>query len=811
MLNLTKTILVTLGLLLSASPLLAADAAPFQVYPDSVNLNTSRDLQSLVVQVVRPDGVTLDVTGQATFAASDAKLVKIDRHVVRPLADGTGTINVTYDGKTVNVPLVVKDAATDRPISFKLDVMPVFMRANCNTGSCHGAARGKDGFMLSLFGYDPDGDYQRITRQIATRRVNLAVPSDSLMVSKAVGTVPHTGGTRYTADSEYNQAVLRWLEAGAPNDAENVATPVSLEILPRQAVLEGEGAVQQMTVRAKYSDGTDRDVTSLTVFMSNNDNSARIDGDGRVTAGKRGEAFVMARFNTFTVGSQVLVIPKGLQYQWPGTPENNYVDNLINNKLKKLRITPSELASDEVFLRRVYVDVIGLLPTPAEREAFLTSGDPQKREKLIDQLLGRKEFVEMWVMKFAELLQVRTVQNDVSYKAALLYYNWLSERLANNVPMDKIVRELLGANGGTFKNPATNYYQTTRENLLLTENVAQVFMGMRVQCAQCHNHPFDRWTQNEYYQFAAFFSQIGRKQGEDPREMVVFNSGGGEVAHPVTKQQMKPKFLGGAEPDVAGKDRRAVLADWLASKENPYFAKNLANIVWAHFFGRGIVDPVDDVRVSNPAVNPELLDALGTKFQDYNYDFKRLVRDITTSRTYQLSTRTNDTNADDTTNFSHAALRRIRAEVMLDIITQATETKDKFKGLPLGSRAVQIADGGTSNFFLTTFGRATRETVCSCEVKMEPNLSQALHLINGDTVSKKIQTGTVIAELVKEKAPPEKVIDALYARTFTRKPTPAEVASLKQTIEAAPEAERKNVYDDIFWALMNSQEFMFNH
>ncbi len=799
-----------------------AVAAPFGVYPDSVNLNTSRDAQSLVVQVVRPDGVTLDVTAQATFAVSDPKLAKIDGHVVRPLADGAGSVAVTYEGKTVNVPLAIKDAATDRPVSFKLDVMPTFLKAGCNSGSCHGAARGKDGFRLSLFGYDPDGDYQRITREIATRRVNLAVPSDSLMVAKAVGAVPHTGGVRYAPESEMNQAVVRWLTAGAPQDAAAVATPVSLEILPRQAVLEGEGAQQQMTVRAKYSDGTDRDVTSLALFMSNNDNSAKIGDDGRVVAGKRGEAFVMARFATFTVGSQVIVIPKGLQYQWPaGTPENNYVDALINAKLKKLRVTPSDVCGDEVFLRRVFVDVVGKLPTPEEHAKFLADADPKKREKLVDELLGRKEFVELWVMKFAELLQVRTIQNRVSYKSALLYYNWLSDRLSRNVPMDKIVQELLGASGGTFATPATNYYQTTDDKLLLAENTAQVFMGMRLQCAQCHNHPFDRWTQDEYYQFTAFFTQVGRKDAEDPREKIVFNSGGGESKHPVTNQDMKPKFLGGAEPDVAGKDRRVVLAQWLASKENPYFAKNLANVVWSHFFGRGIIEPVDDVRISNPAVNPELLEALGGRFQEYNYDFRRLVRDICTSRTYQLSTRPNETNAEDSTNFSHAALRRIRAEVMLDVISQATDTKDKFKGLPLGSRAVQIADGETSSFFLTVFGRATRETVCSCEVKMEPNLGQALHLINGDTLSRKLQQSALIREMIKDKATPEQVIDTLYLRTFSRKPTDAERAQLVAAVPPMPTdpkadkgkvaKARQQVYEDIFWALMNSQEFMFNH
>ena len=797
-------------LLLIGAPALAAPT--LQVFPDAVNLETARDHQSLVVQLTQDDGITRDVTAEAQLTLGDANLAKIDKNVLRAAADGTTTLTVKHgDLPPVTVPVTVKSAKTDRPISFKLDVMPVFMRSGCNSGSCHGAARGKDGFRLSLFGYDPDGDYHRLTREIATRRINLALPAESLMVMKSTGQVPHTGGTLFPPDSELNKTFLRWLDAGAPQDPPTVATPVSLEILPKQLVLEGEGTRQRMTARAKYSDGTDRDVTHLALFLSNNDNSAKIAPDGVVTAGKPGEAFIMARFATFTVGSQAIVIPKDLKYTWPSPPENNYVDTLINNKLKKLRITPSELCSDEVFLRRACVDIIGRLPTPEQYTAFMADTAPNKREKLVDDLLTRKEFVELWVMKFAELLQIRTTDNQtVSYKAALLYYNWLSEKLAAGVPMNKIVQELLGANGGTFKNPAANYFQVTNETLLLAENTAQVFMGMRIQCAQCHNHPFDRWTQNEYYQFAAFFSQIGRKQAEDPREVVVFNSGGGEVAHPVSGQAMKPKFLGGEEPDVNGKDRRTVLAEWLASPQNPYFAKNLSNIVWAHFFGRGIIDPVDDVRISNPAVNPELLDALGQKFTEYNYDFKRLVRDICLSRTYQLSTRPNETNADDTKNFSHAAIRRIRAEVMLDCITQVTETKDKFRGLPVGARAVQIADGQTSNYFLTTFGRASRETVCSCEVKMEPNLGQALHLINGDTTNAKVRQGGVVQKMFDAKQTPDQMIEALYVRCFTRKPTKEELEKLKAMLPDKPN-EQRGMLEDAFWALLNSQEFMFNH
>jgi hypothetical protein len=727
-----------------------------------------------------------------------------------PTADGATRLDVAFAGQTASVPVQVAGAAAAAPLSFRLDVMPVFMRAGCNMGSCHGAARGKDGFRLSLFGFDPDGDHFRLTRELAGRRLNLAVPADSPLLEKSIGAVQHTGGQRFTTESELYRTIHDWIGAGAPNDdAATLPKVVAVELYPRSGVLDGEGATQQMTARAKYSDGTDRDVTGLAVFLSNNDNSAKVSPEGLVTAGARGEAFIMARFETFTVGSQFLVLPKGLQFEYPSEPEVNYIDTLVASKLQKLRIAPSELCSDEEFLRRATVDIVGLVPTVEEYQRFTGSTDSEKRAKLVDELLQRKEFSEIWVNKWAELLQVRTIPNQVSQKGMFLYYNWLVEKLQKNTPMDAFVQDLLAASGGTFSSPATNFYQTTTDRLLLTENVAQVFMGMRIQCAQCHNHPFDRWTMDDYYSFSAFFSQIGRKQGEDYRETVVFNAGGGEVNHPVGGRVMPPKFLGGAAPEVAGKDRRAVLAQWLGSKENPFFARSFVNRVWAHFFGIGIVEPVDDFRVSNPATNPELLDALAQRFTDSSYDLKQLVREICASRAYQRSTQRNESNQTDERNFAHANLRRIKAENMLDIISQVTGTRDDFQGLPPGARAVQIADGGVSTYFLTTFGRATRETVCSCEVKMEPTLSQALHLLNGDTVNAKIQQGGLVKQLIQEKKYPEERIIELYVRTLSRQPTPEELARLVPLI--APESSQEQGLTDIFWALLNSREFLFNH
>jgi len=791
----------------------AADAATLRVFPPAVHLSTARDRQSLVAQLVEADGLTRDVSTQATISVGDATKVRLEGRTLHPLADGDTAVTLAVGDQKVSVPVHVERAGQTPARCFGLDVIPIFMRQGCNAGSCHGSARGKDGFRLSLFGFDPEADYHRLTREQPGRRVNLALPAESLLLTKATNTVPHTGGAKLKVADEDYATLKRWLETGARNDPGPTPAVVAVELHPVEAVLDGPGATQQLTVLARYADGTDRDVTSLAVFLSNNDAAAKVDASGLVTAGLRGEAFVMARFETHTVGSQVISLPKGLVYDWPAPPGTGRIDELVDAKLRKLRITPSDSCTDEEFLRRASLDICGVLPTSDEYRSFVSSPDPEKRAHLVDQLRARPEFVDLWVMKWSELLMIRTVPNQVSYKAMLLYYDWLQERIEANTPIDALVRELVAAKGGTFTDPATNYFQHERDTLKTAENVAQVFMGMRIQCAQCHNHPFDRWTMDDYYGFANFFAQIGRKQGEDPRETIVFNSGGGDVKHPVGGRVVPPKFLGGAAPDVAGKDRREVLAAWLASPENPHFGRNLTNLVWAHFFGRGVVDEVDDVRVSNPPVNEALLDALAKGFVDSGYDFKRLIREICTSRAYQRSSRPNATNAEDDRNFSRAQLRRIRAEVLLDVMTDATGTQNKFKGLPLGARAVQIADGNTSTYFLTTFGRATRATACSCEVKMEPSLSQALHLLNGDTVQQKIRQGGVVKGLPDAGRSPEQVIEELYLRTLTRKPTEKETAGLMAVVrvDGQTPAALREALEDGFWAILNSREFVFNH
>ncbi len=776
------------------------------IYPPEINLQTKEDLQRYIVVATRSDGVTLDVTSQAEVKLADA-CARQEQNILRPAADGQTTLTATYAGLTTSVPVVVKDSAAERPISYQLDVMPVFMRAGCNTGSCHGAARGKDGFRLSLFGFDPAGDYFRVTREIGVRRINLAVPRESLLLEKSIGSVPHTGGKRFDENSEYYATMLKWLEAGVPNDAGKTPAVVGVDIYPPKTVLEGTNGTQQFIVRARYADGTDRDVTSLAVFITSNDASAPIEPNGLVTAASRGEAFILARFETHTVGVQTLVLPAGMDYTPPAVT-GNYIDQKITDKLTRIRMLPSGLCSDEQFLRRATIDLIGLLPTEEEYAEFMVDSDPNKRTKLVDRLLERREFSELWAMKWAEVLKIKST-NQVSAKSVYLYHTWLSDQFLARRPFDEIVRELMTSSGGTFIAPQTNFYQVERDTLKTSENVAQVFMGLRTQCAQCHNHPFDRWTMDDYYGFAAFFSQIGRKPAEDERELVIFNSGGGEVKHPVNNQNLTPQFLGGEQPDVAGKDRRAVVAEWLTSPDNEFFARNVANRIWQHYFGRGIIDPVDDIRVSNPPSNPELLDELAKKLVEYKFDFRKLVRDICLSETYQRTTARNDSNVDDEINFAHGNVRRIPAENLLDCIVQATDGNEKYQGLPLGSRAVQIADGKASNYFLDTFGRSPRETVCACDATTDPSLSQALHLLNGTTVNSKIASGGIVRKMLAAKKTPEEIIERLYIRSLTRKPTAEEMQTL---VEIAAKGETPTAgLEDLFWAVLNSREFLFNH
>lgn len=788
-----------------------------QTYPDTIQLDSGVDVQRVIVVATYADGITRDVTSEATYTFANPAFAKMSPEFqVVPVADGETTLQAAFGGMNATSKLTVKSAKAIPPKSFKLDVEPVIMRAGCNSGACHGSARGKNGFRLSLFGFDPEMDYTNLTRQTLARRLTTASPDASLMLTKATTGVAHEGGLRFDAKSPLYKSVERWIEEGANFDDPKVATISRVEILPKQLVMIGgadkvAGSKHRVTVRAFYSDGTDRDVTSLAILASMNENTAEVSGDGIVTAKLRGEASIIARYGTTAVVTQVIVIPPSEKFAWPNVAENNYIDELIHKKHKQMRIVPSGTCSDEVFARRIYLDVVGLLPPPADLQKFIADPAPDKRAKLIDVLLERPEFPELWAMKWSEMLRIESQSQRISRKAMFRYTNWLRDEIVNRVPMDKMVRELLTAKGGNFNNPAANFYLVESDPKLMAENVAQVFLGIRVQCAQCHNHPFERWTMTDYYSFAAFFSQVTRKGAEDPRETVIFNAGSGDVRHINTNAVMQPKFLGSNTPaDLKGADRRIALADWLTSPDNPWFAPSFANRVWAHFMGRGIVDPPDDIRVSNPPSNPELFELLGKKFVKSGYDLRQLVRDICNSRTYQLSTDTNETNAGDTTNFSRRIPKRLSAEQLLDAICRVTETPEKFAGLPIGARAVQVADGQSGNYFLDVFGRPARQSACTCDRRDEPTLSQALHLINGSTIDARIKSNDGrLARLVKENKPVPDIVKEIYLAAFARPPLPNELEGAQKYVAAA--ANPRAGLEDLFWAVLNSKEFVFYH
>lgn len=791
---------------------LGAHAGSLAVYPPDAKLEDARDLQGVTAVWTRDDGVTLDVTAQSTVAFSAEGIAKWspDTTQLAPVADGETNLSFTYEGQSVSIPVKVSNAAADPAMSFRHDVLPVLFRSGCNAGKCHGSARGKNGFHLTLFGYGPDEDFIALSRDNRGRRMDVANPEQSLMLTKPDGEVAHEGGAVLVKDSPNYQTLRRWIAEGAVNDPAGVKSLTEIEILPKQVVLEGEGATQHFVVRAKYSDGSDRDVTKLAILASSDDTILKVDDNGVATSAQRGEVYLMARFGSFAVVSQAVIIPGGAQLAWPEDAQpKNYIDEFVFAKLKKLRVAPAELCSDTNFLRRSYLDIVGTVPTIAEAEAFLTDTAPDKREKLVDQLIQRPEFSDIWTMKWAEVLRVKSDVNTIDPKGMNRYNDWLREQISKNTPMDQIVRDLLTAKGGNFTNPASNFYIIEKDPSIIAENVAQVFMGVQMKCAQCHNHPFERWTMEDYYSFAAFFAQVGRKAGTDPREQIIFNAGGGEVQHLHTKAAMAPKFLGGDKPDCAGKDRREVLAQWLTAPENPWFSRNIANRVWAHYLGGGIVDPPDDVRVTNPPANPDLLEALGKKMVEYNYDLRRMVRDVCTSYTYQMSTQPRAPEYADTKNFAVARLRRLSAEQMLESLSTATDTDVKFAGLPLGAKPVQIA-GASGDYFLSIFGRPMRDSVCTCDRKGEPTLSQSLHLINGDTINGALaKPESSLNKWIAEAVPPADMVKRMYLASVSRPPTEDEAARLTSYIEAA--ADKTAAAQDAFWSVLNSKEFIFNH
>ncbi len=720
----------------------------------------------------------------------------------------------------------LKPVLAAEDVSFRRDVMPVFFRAGCNSGTCHGSARGKDGFMLSLFGYDPKGDYYRITQEMIGRRVNLAIPEQSLLLKKSIGAVPHTGGKLFDADSDYYRALHAWIAAGAPDDLGEVPEVVGLELSSERFVFDRSGAQAAIRVTAVAGDGSRRDVTSLARFHSNNASVVDIDVDGRIVAKGAGDSHVFARFNRFTLGAEVIVLPPAEGFEWPNPPATNFIDELVFDRLQKLRIAPSELCDDETFLRRVTLDLAGRVPTVEEYRAFHSDAAPNKRSARIDELLADDAFADLWTAMWAEQLRVmggNYAPVGTHIKAADAFYEWIRTQLRNDRPLNEFVSEMVSASGSNLINGPANLYTMMVhaprfDPKAFAADFSQVFLGVQIQCAECHNHPFDRWTMNDYYGFVSFFTGMRRKPGVEPREQrIYYDVAAPPARHLVDQRPMPAKTLGALLPVEHSGDPRRALAAWLTAPDNELFSRNLANRIWAQFLGRGIVEPVDDVRVSNPPVNGPLLEALSQRLVESGFRLRTVARDICNSRVYQLSSQPNDSNRQDSRQFSHARLRRLRADVLMDSVVTVTGVPRRFNGFPDGARAIDFyprVAGDTAqpqygDQFFETFGRASRGTICACETKKEPTLSQTLHLAVGDTLNPRLAAGGKLKRLVETQSQPADVIDELFVLVLSRQPTADERQSLRALVGDA--VKDPAVYEDIFWGLLNSTEFAFNH
>ncbi len=788
-----------------------ACADMLRIFPEQIDMHPLAASQRVVVTLTDARGLTRDVTSEADVTLEDPRFARWQDGVLHPLASGETRMLVQHEGLRVKADVRVNRSAEPSGPSFRNEVVPVLMRYGCSSGGCHGATRGKDGFRLSLFGYDPDADHFRLTREFVNRRVNVALPEDSLLLKKGAGTVPHGGGKKLTP-ADPNFALLQeWIATGAPKSPADEAHMSSVSVYPANLALDAEGQNHRVVVMGSFTDGSQREVTHLSILESSDDSVVSVTRDGVVRSHRRGEAFISVRLPSFISGVRVDVVP-GKQVPTPLAQGWNFIDEAVYARLSKLRMTPAEVCSDDEFVRRVFIDTIGLLPTLQEYAFFKNDTRTDKRAQLVDRLLARPEFTDLWTMKWGERLQARSVVSASAshQKATVRYTEWLRRQIESETPMNAVIHRLVAAKGTWIENPESNFYRE-RDPKVLMENMAQLFLGARIQCAQCHNHPFDRWTQNDYYGMVAFFARTQKKQCEDMMDVLVYEAPNGETIHPVTQKQVAPKFLGGDQATTAERERRTVLADWLTSPDNRLVARNLANIYWQHFFGVGVIDPVDDARVSNPPSNPELLDALAARLVAVDFKPRALIRDILLSRTYQHSSVDNETNRADTRNFSHAYPRRMLAEVLWDCLTQATGYYDDgFYFERPGTRAVQIGDGGISTTFLSTFGRSKRETPCTCEVKAQPTLSQALSLINGSNITRCIERGKSLKTWEAEDKDPAKVIRSLYLTSLSRLPSDLENAAFAETLRTHAGGPGVAL-QDIFWAVLNSNEFLFNH
>ena len=793
-----------------AHPASAGAGAPesIAVYPARVALSGPEATQRLVVVGTFADGSTRDVSGEARIEVSDATVVKADGMVLSPVADGSKAVTVRVGSAEATVAVEVARSSAPRVVSFRHEVMPILTKLGCNQGACHGGQHGKGGFRLSLLGFEPALDHTQIVKSAEGRRVTPFAPEESLLLLKPTLALAHGGGKRLEPESPEYDLIRLWLEQGAPEPADADPSVTSVAVFPDRRVMES-GDAQRLVAVATLSDGTQRDVTARAKFDALNEAVAKVDAAGLTKAVGQGESNVLVRYQGHAALARVTVPFGQRSFAFPA---KNVIDEKAAAKWRSLGLAPSPPCTDGEFLRRAMLDCIGTTPTPDEVEAFTNDADPEKRTKLVDRLLDRPEYVDFWTLKWGDILRVN---GEKLGKQGMLAFNlWLRSAFRENAPVDRMVKELVTAQGSIFTNGPANFFRVATGPDDLAETTAQVFMGVRLQCAKCHHHPFEAYGQDDYYGLAAYFARVRSKGSQEfglfGGEQVVFVAKAGDVFQPRTGKKMAPRPLN-AEPADDPVDRRRALARWLTDGSNPWLARNVVNRYWGYLMGKGLVNPIDDLRVTNPPSNPELLDALAAEFVKGGFDLKKLLRLILTSNVYQLSAFPTPDNRLDTTFFTHYTLKRLTAEQLLDAVNFATGTTEKFPLQPAGTRAISLPDTTYPSYFLDTFGRPQRVQACECERSGDPTLGQALNLMNGDLVNRKVaQPGGRLARLLRDpKLTDETLVRALYAVTFGREPTAPEVDAARGLIAEAP--GRAVGAQDLFWGLLNSKEFLFNH
>lgn len=825
--------------------------------PPSIRLSGPRARQQLLVTGQYSDGSRRDLTRLVEFHPATPGRIAIDANGrITGISNATTHFDVHIAGLTARVPVTVEDLDTSQDVSFRREVMPVLSATGCADIRCHGAPSGKSGFRLSLWGHDPDLDFAQLTRDVSGRRTNPLAPNESLIIRKALTRTPHVGGRRFSEDSELATILKRWQAQGRHDDVEPVNV-VSLTVTPPRRVLHAPARHQQLAVVATFDDGRVTDATHLTTFSSTDIAVATVNRSGLVRFKRQGEVAILCRFCGSMESVRLLHIQAPpANYRWTSPPENNFVDTHVFSKLKMLHLNPSRLTTDEEFVRRVHLDICGVLPTVQESQKFAASIESDKRARLVDRLLQRPEYADYWSKKWLDVLRVS--RDSIQLAGARAYHKWLRSRIEEDAPFDVLARDMLTSVGESYKDPASNFYCVPRTPEKVTdplylqkdlaEATAQLFLGIRLQCAQCHNHPYERWTQDDYLALAAFFTQVkrdrlgkaGRKGRPDRRQMKIavdFNAK--EITNESTGSTIRPGFPGESKPTIdAQKDRRPILANWLTDPENPFFARAVVNRVWFHFHGRGIVEPVDDFRDSNPSANDALLDALATDFVATGYRLKPLIQTIVNSRTYQLSSHPNDSNRNDQRYFSHMTPRPLPAEVLLDAVTDVTElpeqfeiTKDYIEGIPdgvvsfpLGTRAVQLPVNDVATLintqgkyvryelhpFLRVFGQPNGTETCECARESTFGRKQALELFVGQLLSDRIaDANNVLAGLMQAYESDSERLDVLYQRALSR--SPSRDTSDKLLSYISNTGNKREAWEDILWTVLNSQEFIYQH